>query len=274
MPQAKRLLQFDDFKPDTFLESAHSEMKFGVSSTQCGMLCSSSYHCRSFNICNRRICELNQDDVFSIGVKKQHLLVKKKGCNYHGMRKDFAPICDPNSADPCSDLCGTGGKPVDRVWLWDDSVKTNVTNEEVVKYKGDEVLVDFAHGGNPGTRTIEVLGRLKIFKSLTKWTDAKSVCSLQGGKLFSDLDGTSEQLELLVKAQDGMSFWLGLQLTAAKQGYSDVTGFVIPDEKIVWADSQPNKGDYEDYLFVIFDEKKVADGFAMHEMPFFCEMPL
>ena len=46
IPRAERLLQFDDFKPDTFLESAHSEMKFGVSSTQCGMLCSSSYHCR------------------------------------------------------------------------------------------------------------------------------------------------------------------------------------------------------------------------------------
>ena len=275
MPQAKRLLQFDDFKPDTFLESTHSEIKFGVSSTQCGMLCSSSYHCRSFNICNRRICELNQDDVFSIGVKNQHLVMKKKGCNYHGMRKNFAPICDPNSVDPSSDFCGTGGKPVHRVWFMNDSVRTNVKNAEVMKYKVGEVLVDFAHGGNPGTRPFEILQRLKILKIYKVWIDAKLFCAAKGGILFSNLDGSSKQLEMLVVAQGGVSFWLGLRKDPGNKSiYNHVGGGSFPDQKILWADNQPNNGINEDYLFVTSAEKKVADAFGEDRLPFFCDMPL
>ena len=250
-------------------------MKFGVSSTQCGMLCSSSYHCRSFNICNRRICELNQHDVFSIGVKNQHLVIKKKGCNYHGMRRDFAPICDPNSADLSSDLCGTGGKPVDRIWFFDESVKTNVIADEVMSYQTGEVSVDFAHGGDLGTGPTKVLERLQIVKDYKFWEDAKNSCAKKGGILFSNLDGTSEQLELLVKAQGNVSFWLGLTVNPSNRSvYSRVGGGSIPDANIQWANNQPSKCPDEDYLMVTSEEKKVADASREDKYYSFCDMPL
>ena len=263
-------LQNSELRNNSKNKQTNDRSKDGFTSTN-----SRAYDSRSFNICNRRICELNQDDVFSIGVKNQHLVMKKKGCNYHGKRKNFAPICDPNSVDPSSDFCGTGGKPVHRVWFMNDSVRTNVKNAEVMKYKVGEVLVDFAHGGNPGTRPFEILQRLKILKIFKIWIDAKLFCAAKGGILFSNLDGSSEQLEMLVVAQGGVSFWLGLRKDPGNKSiYNHVGGGSFPDEKILWADNQPNNGINEDYLFVTSAEKKVADAFGEYRLPFFCDMPL
>ena len=57
------------------------------------------------------------------------------------------------------------------------------------------------------------LKSLKVVKEPLDWWQAKSYCEQIGGKLFSELDGSLEQLDNLFSLQNKKSFWLGLRLT-------------------------------------------------------------
>ena len=63
-----------------------------TSTSECALKCLKIPQCRSFNFCTSRLCELNSDDVISIG-RNQSWMMSHAGCTYHGMQKDHAPRC-------------------------------------------------------------------------------------------------------------------------------------------------------------------------------------
>ena len=61
--------------------------------------------------------------------------------------------------------------------------------------------------------TTHVFKSLKVVKERKNWTEARTHCEEIGGKLFSDLDGSLAQLNILFELQNNLWFWLGLELT-------------------------------------------------------------
>ena len=58
-----------------------------------------------------------------------------------------------------------------------------------------------------------VFKSLKIIKERKDWWAARTHCEEIGGKLFSDLDGSLDQLNTLFNLQNMKTFWLGLERT-------------------------------------------------------------
>ena len=77
-PKSRRLIEFEDVRSNAYLTGSLIKGYYGVTKRQCSLLCARVRLCRSFNFCGRQICELNQDDVFSIGIKNQNLLVERR----------------------------------------------------------------------------------------------------------------------------------------------------------------------------------------------------
>ena len=230
-PLAVRSITFEDVRRDTFLTMSSLSIRHDVNFLICAMECMQRSNCRSFNFCRSRYCALLRDDVFSIGVKNQSLIQTRVGCSYYGMRQHFIPFCEENDGWSSS-TCGTNQRKVDREWSNWGEERTNTTGNDFYRYRQKVLLVHPAHGDlQCEDNTKIILQHLNIVKVRMNWWSAKSNCDQFGGKLFSDLDGTEDQINKLFSLlQNDDSFWLGLELKSGK--YHRVDGGIISEDKI------------------------------------------
>ena len=240
---AVRSLEFSDIKPGKYLTGSLIKTQYGISKRQCSLKCASLSSCRSFNFCGRQTCELNRSDVFSIGIKNQHLLRENIKCQYYGMARNYIPDCKEKgiikyiqAENP--GVCQINQKRVDRKWSsW--QAKSNKTGQELVEYNWREILVDFAHGGIMGeTHSIEVTTHVILVPQLKSWFQSQNNCRQLGGHLFCNLDGSSAQLASLASLL-GQKFWLGLELKSGT--YHKVTEGTIPRIGIPFIPGEPGQ---------------------------------
>ena len=72
---ASRVIQFGDVKAGKYkyLKGSSVIILFEFTVQRCALECSRTLTCRSFNFHGRQTCELNMNDIFSIGVVAAHL---------------------------------------------------------------------------------------------------------------------------------------------------------------------------------------------------------
>ena len=275
-PLATSMLQFSDVRPRKTLSGSVFKTKCGLSVVQCALECNHNFQCLSFNFRGRSVCELSEADVFSIGVKNQHLLIDEIGVVYYGMERDSVPACKEtgyqrNIGEDSAGICRINGKRVDREWSeWEQ--KSNVTGEgDYFEFLWREIIVDYAHGGIKGEDQFRIVEQqLRIVGEAKNWYNAVSYCQWIGGQLFSDLDGTVEQLNTLVALQGGQSFWLGLELEEGQ--YHRVGGGILPWNKILWSSAKPDQSPGEVHLLVLGGSNRVDDMWTQSLLVFFCDM--
>ena len=81
----------------------------------CSQRCVTTPECKSFNICYRRVCQLNVGDIFSKGSE----LVEDSSCIYVGMERDFVPRCRERGVEKqITDDENAGTRCTSIVWLF------------------------------------------------------------------------------------------------------------------------------------------------------------
>ena len=63
--------------------------------TACAIMCLQTAECKSFNYCNQKLCELNTNDFYSLGVETS--MVEDYKCDYIGMDIEERPHCEIHS---------------------------------------------------------------------------------------------------------------------------------------------------------------------------------
>ena len=152
LPAVSRRIKFEDIRR-SFRLTGSSKLKTQLTSSHLrARLCGKTPRCRYFNYCLSKLCELNSDDVYSIG-QNQFLLQGDPKCVYNGMIKDSTPECLERGApkdiqdDGDPGYCAINEKRVDQIWgPWkkETTVDTQDEYKEVLKKKMQMVP---AHGG-------------------------------------------------------------------------------------------------------------------------------
>ena len=89
-----------------------------------------------------------------------------------------------------------------------------------------------------------VVSWLKFVADRLSWNDAAANCAEMGGKLFSNVDGSTDQLNFLTSEMDDMSFWLGIY-TEDEVHWKTVDGKIVDSSLILWGSHQPQlSGEY------------------------------
>ena len=85
---------------------------------------------------------------------------------------------------------------------------------------------------------------LKFVKEEQKnWFDSRDHCASIGGSLFSNLNGTMEQLEFL-RTNAGGLYWLGVFILGEIEKdslWETVTGSLIHNDRLVWQINEPKE---------------------------------
>ena len=173
------------------------------------------------------------------------------------------------------------GKRVDEEWGPWETVVTE-TAEEYKEVLIREIQVDWAHGGIVGNSTSKIEQYwLRLVLESTDFFTAKYNCEALGGKLFSDVDGTAEQLEFLAGRMGYRRHWLGIyRKHDADEDWIDTKGNVIPGTMLRW-DTDPAMGepDLGDNRFVINYVNSFGDPRHLHDVaisapsrPSICDM--
>ena len=221
------------------------------SKTKCAVACNRHGYCRSFNFCDPQICELNEQDIYSIQ-EGENQLTTDASCTYFGIKKEAIPICENNgvfmSILKSSDRgrCEIFRKRIDREWgpcETSSSSSTSATQSEWKVVKNRDVSLDAAHGGTLGSaRTEKTLSWLLFVFELKTWSEARDYCANNGGRLFDALNGTSEQLQFL-SSKDGhiQFYWVGISRDPNnREVWLNMNGTVIGNDKLFWHIGEPN----------------------------------
>ena len=196
------------------------------------------------------------------------------------MGQNYIPVCRVNgkvmsanftNGNGSLDTCSIVAKRVDREWSSWISY-SNRTGDEYFEYKTREILVNSAHGGLSGAEeSWQLLKHLRIGRETVSWAVAVKNCEKMNGRLFSDVDGTSEQFQLLEELSETCSFWVGVEKTS--NVYEALNGARIPPSKFFWAKEQP---DNVDGPVILLNDLMMRAGFAIGlyeaHMCFVCDM--
>ena len=108
-----------------------------------------------------------------------------------------------------SGVCEINMKRVDSRWgPWENEVQID-GQYEFKEVQKRQVIVDIAHGGIQSTDdTKGTKYWLEFVPDSVIWLKRKSTFESLGGKLFSDLDDTPEQLEFFVDKFGSTSIWI------------------------------------------------------------------
>ena len=125
------------------------------------------------------------------------------------MKKNYFPRCEAKGLtvdikDDVANVCEINGKRVDIEW---GPEIQNETDTESIKFHSRETLVDASHGGYSGGAKYDIVEWIKFVHELKTWDDAKSHCETMGGKLFSNVDGTAEQLDFFLLKMNYKYHW-------------------------------------------------------------------
>ena len=103
-----------------------------------------------------------------------------------------------------------------------------------------EQLLRAAHGGI-GVNLDERISKLLLFVHQAEtWDDAQEYCKQKGGNLFSDVDGTTDQLDFLLEKMNRKNHWLGIYTEDHQEWMKVSRRDTIPAEKLIWGKDQPN----------------------------------
>ena len=162
------------------------------------------------------------------------------------MDQNYIPVCQRSgkmmsvnftNGNGSLDTCSTVAKRVDREWSSWISY-SNRTEDDYFEYKTREILVDSSHGGSSGSdESWQLLKHLRIGQKPVLWWYAKTKCEQFKGRLFFEVDGTVEQLQLLEGFFQTCWIWVGIEKT--ENGYKALNGAWIPESKIIWVTGQP-----------------------------------
>ena len=248
--------------------------------TKCGLACNKNNTCRSFNFCGEKTCQLMSEDIFSTQ-KGEKILETDKNCKYIGMRRDSIPTCQKNGqpfdirSNSSSEACQLMSKRVDREWApWTGPHKIDEVNEWKVSWTR-EMLVDAAHGGLEGeNQNKHVVSWLKFVYQEQSWEEAKKYCEDMNGELFSKLNGSSTQLQFLVKrmSNPGRFIWLG-GVTEDHVVWKTVNNVNFDNTSLNWGLHQPNN--YEGGQFCLALEVEFSylnDNWCDWELTSICDM--
>ena len=230
--------------------------------TFCGLKCGRTAECRSFNFCHPKRCELNAEDIFSLG-NKTEVLQADPYCDYHGMVQNFTPQCKEKDDTSLKDIqddsnpgnCEINQKRVDDRFAAPE-VKEVLRKNEYQKYDFRDHVTVNAHGGIIlDVESVEFIFWIIKSPKGSPWPEAKSFCESIGGKLFSNLDGTKAQLDLVYKMEE-RSYWLGVytEKLIQKNKWKNIDGNAINSEKIYWDSNSgyPKDNDALTHLFIQF----------------------
>ena len=164
------------------------------------------------------------------------------------MKRSSFPICYQKAIeqniqdDDNPGFCRINEKRIDREWgPWVAEIVVE-TEKEFKEIEKKQIVVDIAHGGKTGVDPIERTIKWLLFVPERKnWNDAKVHCESLGGKLFSDLDGTEEQLNFIVETFGYVPMWFGVHReSAASTQWVTIDGKLVPDDKILWGSGNPD----------------------------------
>ena len=238
---AERSTMFEERKENKRLKDAVVEIIYVTSKQLCSMACNSHPQCLSINFCGYNKCEKNSDDVYSTTAGVANL-VDNLGCNYFGMTKKDGPDCRKNGqfvdSNTLNDKCKISTKRINREWgPWETAIMDTATDFR--KYEIRKLVIDDAHGGDPGNLESErVFEWMKFVHETKAWDDAQKFCIQLGGKLFSKVNGTEEQLDFCFQKLDYNSNWLGIH-TDDHIVWVDTNGVIIQPDLLVWALANP-----------------------------------
>ena len=275
-------MPFEDCRQDMKLSGEALKIQSVTSPTKCGLLCNHNENCRSFNLCRNNFCQLNREDVHSTG-RGETILELDGDCNYFGMKKPAVPVCTNNGmfADIKNEsegqMCNTiVKKRVDTAFTYSGpsvvDIKTSTDWRKVVKR---EVLVEAAHGGLtdiPGASDFEVVEWLKFVHEKKSWKEARTNCENLGGKLFSGVNGTEQQLMFLYEKLNKSFGWLGI-FTRDHETWVDTTDEEIDGNLLVWREGEPNNYGGLDCCVGLSKPGNTLNDYQEHaEMSSICDM--
>ena len=275
-PQTAKSMAFEDIVEGKKLVDSLIENFVLASETKCGLACNRNYSCRSFNFCIPDRCELNVDDIYST-TDGSSSLVADATCKYFGMKRQAKPVCQKHGQfaeiqnNEQNEGCQTDGKRVDREWSsW---ILLPVIDEptEWKKIEEREIVLDAAHGGKVGNDSSRTRGMwLKFGKEPKTWSAARDHCVDIGGKLFSDVDGTREQLRFLLDKMDDHTHYLGIY-REDHVNWKDIDGKVIDNSRLVWGQGRPTNM-YNNYNVALNTQNGIYDYMGSFQYWFVCDM--
>ena len=235
-----RFVAFEDFKRDErFIGSVLIRNRKSSRHS-----CSKMSTCRSFNFLSSIICELNSEDVFSVQWNNSTPLIAFVSGEYSAMLRNHAPKCQQNGTlvdiqnDVNPGICSINNKRVDSQYgLWE--MTKHRTTEEWKVYKERQLLLPSAHGGrNSPDGTEKILSWFTISGNL-KWVEGANFCGALNGTMFSNVNGTVEQLDFFYTIFPQKSFWLGILRDETNGGWVTADGKVLESQQLVWDDNYP-----------------------------------
>ena len=192
----------------------------GLSLSQCISKCGQEKTCHSFNYCSTMFCEQFSDDVFSSN-KSQFLLLEHPDCLYHGMKNNSLLKCNLLTSRKSmlnDEFCQMPEKKLDIEWGPWEPILVDLPNE----FKEGAIRQLIADSTDGGTQIIgekeQIQIWVKYFPEKGSWEKAKHHCEQIGGKLFSNLDGTADQIDFFVEKFNFQVLWLGIYRTKAPSG--------------------------------------------------------
>ena len=147
-PTAQRFVTFEDVRYGKKLSGSSIHNQKAATGAICSLICGFLPKCRSFNFCGRENCQLNSDDLFSIG-KNETFLDEDLNCDFWAMKRDDLPECMEMEVlknvrnDLSPGLCEINYKRVDGKFNYKKVQSSTVFRV----YKVEEGSILHAHGG-------------------------------------------------------------------------------------------------------------------------------
>ena len=245
------------------------------SPSKCALDCNKNASCLSFNFCDVNLCELSYEDIHSTE-RGEQILNPNDSCIYFGMKKDAIPLCQQMGTfvdiKTDTEKCRNSYKRVNTEWgAWEI---VNIIIDTELEWKASmarEALVTEAHGGTTEGNSKKT-SWLKIVKTKMPFPKARDNCINMGGALFSDLNGTWDQLGFLLERTDGETHWLGIE-TKDWEVWKTLDGRVVPGELLVWREGRPNNFGGSQFWVANWENKEGLEDLGhRHQVASVCDM--
>ena len=166
-------------------------------------------------------------------------------CIYFAMKWASIPVCmeDNTSVDIKNDenlnLCQINQKRIDSEWgPWSSAETANDSESEWKVMASRDVAIAVAHGGKQAKgNATKIYSWLVFVREKMNWYNAKSKCETLGGKLFDNLNGTSQQIRWL-REKMGRRFWVGIY-SEDYVTWKSTSGEAIPNSSLFWQSGSP-----------------------------------
>ena len=281
---AKRVILFEDSWPGKRVQKGGNVrvIRRILTWTECAANCNREPKCRSFSICNKLACELNSEDRFSTE-QAEEILTDDVNCIYFGMQKTETPICIENGSpkdirlDSTPGKCAINEKRVDVEWgQWSSQIDVNTTTElKLVETRN--IMVESAHGGIKYNESKRIVYWFRRVYETKTWSDAIQKCESIGGRLFTDVDGTTHQLDLMIDNIPTGFYWLGLSKDPTNVSVlRDLDGNVVDNNLLIWCPHEPS-GFHKETIVAVYAinnilQKYLHDYDYDAQLEFICDM--